>query len=336
MRGYTLAPAGTAYTLAAFDRPDPVPAPGRVVVRVRAAAVNYRDHIILHNLAGRDVIGRVPLSDGAGEVVAVGPGVTGWKVGDRVAGCFFQGWRGGRFDMAYHKTDLGGSIDGMLAERVELDAAGLVAVPDYLTFEEAACLPCAGLTAYYALVVRGGLAAGDTVVTLGTGGVSAFAVQIAHAAGATAYVTSSSDAKIARAVGLGAAAGVNYLTHPDWDREILALTGGKGADHVLEIGGPGTLGRSLGCLAAGGHLALIGVLTGFGPSNASLFPAAVKNARVSGIYVGSRADFEAFTAFLTAHRIRPVIDRVYPLADAAEAYAALAAGGQFGKIVIAL
>ena len=334
MTAYTFEPAGDAFRLRAGDRPTPDPGPGEVRVRVRAVSLNYRDLIQLRNKAGRKVGGRVPCSDGAGEVTAVGPGVTEWQSGDRVAGCFFQTWEAGRFDPAYHKHDLGGSLDGMLAEEVVLRAGGVVRVPDHLSFAEAACLPCAGLTAWYALAVRGGLRAGDTVLALGTGGVAVFALQLAAALGARVTVTSSSDDKLSRAEALGAAGGVNYRTHPDWDAEVLRLTGGRGVDHVVEVGGPGTLGKSLACVAGGGHVALIGVLSGFGPPADSLFPLMSRNATLSGIYVGGRADFEGMNAFIADKRLTPVIDRVFPFADAPAAFEYLESGSHFGKVVV--
>jgi NADPH:quinone reductase-like Zn-dependent oxidoreductase len=334
MRAYTLQPSGTEYRLAVDDRPAPDPGPGQVRVKVRAASLNYRDLIALRNKAGRKVAGRIPLSDGAGEVTAVGPDVTAWKPGDRVAGAFYQTWDGGRFDLAHHKQDLGGSIDGVLAEDVLLRAGGVVRVPDHLSFEEAACLPCAAVTAWYALVTRGGLKAGDIVLTLGTGGVSVFAVQFAAALGARVVVTSSSDEKLARAKQLGAAETVNYKAHPDWDKEVWRLTGNRGADHVVEVGGPGTLGKSLASAAAGGQVHLIGVLTGFGPPADSLFPALARNLTLNGIYVGSRADFEAMNRFLSEKGIRPVIDRVFAFDEAAAAYEYLESGSHFGKVVV--
>ena len=334
MNCYEFTTDGDAFALKRVSRPEPRPAPGRVIVRVRAASLNYRDLIQLRNKAGRKVGGKIPLSDGAGEVVAVGEDVAGVAVGDRVAGCFFQTWQGGAFEMRHHKNDLGGTLDGMLTEYADLAANGVVAIPPSYSWEEAACLPCAGLTAWQALVSRGELRAGQTVLVLGTGGVSIFGIQLAVAHGATAIVTSSRDEKLARAAALGAADGVNYTRNPDWDKEVLRLTGGKGVDRILEVGGGGTLGKSLASVAAGGHVALIGVLTGFGPPADSLFPLVAKNATMDGIYVGSREQFASMNAFLERHAIRPVIDRNYDFAQAAEAFAYLESGEHFGKVVI--
>lgn len=337
MRCYDFERANQGYRLALKTRPDPEPAAGRAVVRVRAASLNYRDLIHLRNKAGRDVAGVVPLSDGAGEVVAVGDGVTAVKPGDRVTANFFTAWVGGRFDMRHHASALGGpGCDGMLAELVELPAAALLPIPDHLSFEEAACLPCAAVTAWSGLVVRGKLQPGDSVLVLGTGGVSVFALQIAAAMKCPVFVTSSSDEKLERAKALGATHGVNYRTHPDWEKEVHRLTGKRGVDHVVEVGGGGTLAKSLAAVAAGGHVALIGVLTGFGPPQDSLFPLVARNATLSGIYVGSRENFVAMNDFLTAHQIRPVVDRTFAFDQAADAFAHLESGSHFGKIVIRL
>ncbi len=328
-RQYRRTPAG----LTLGEAPASEPGPGRVRVRIRAASLNYRDLTIARD-PKRGVAGQVPLSDGAGEVVAVGPGVTRVKVGERVAGCFFQDWVAGPFSMASHKQDLGGTIDGVLTEFADLAGEGVVRIPDSLSFEEAACLPCAGVTAWSALVSRGQLKPGQTVLVLGTGGVSVFALQFAASAGCRVVVTSKSDAKLARAKQLGAAEGINYVTTPDWDKEVLRLTGGRGADHVVETGGGGTLGRSVQCVAPGGHVALLGVLTGFGPPSDSLFPLVARNATLSGIYVGSRADFEAMGRHLDVSAIKPVIDRAFEFEQAPGAFEYLERGEHFGKVVV--
>ncbi|WP_333842458.1 zinc-dependent alcohol dehydrogenase family protein [Pelomicrobium sp.] len=334
MRQYQLHKQGEAYVPVITEQPKPVPGPGQVLVRVRACSLNYRDLIVARGRFGDKTQGRVPLSDGAGEVEAVGGGVTRFKPGDRVAACFFQDWIDGPFEMRYHGSALGGEAPGMLAEYVALPEQGWIKFPEHLSFQEAACLPCAAVTAWQALVVRGALAAGETVLALGTGGVSIFALQFAVALGARVIVTSSSDAKLERARGLGAWEGVNYQRTPDWDKEVWRLTDKRGVDHVVEVGGPGTLEKSLASLAAGGHVALIGVLTGFGAPTGSLFPLVTKNARMNGIYVGSRAHFEAMNQFIAERRLRPVIDRVFPFEQAAEAYRYQQSGGHFGKIVV--
>jgi NADPH:quinone reductase-like Zn-dependent oxidoreductase len=333
-RRYILEEYLSAYRLKLHQQDVGDPGERQVKIRVRGASLNYRDLIVVKNLAGRKVAGVVPLSDGAGEIIAVGPGVSRVGVGDRVAACFFQAWLGGRFDMAYHKSDLGGTIDGMLAEELILHEDGLVHVPDYLSYEEAACLPCAAVTAWNGLVTRGGLQPGATVLAQGTGGVSIFAIQNAAAHGARVIVTSSSDRKLERARELGAAGGINYATTPEWEKEVLRLTDGRGVDHIVEVGGPGTLEKSLKCVAAGGHIAQIGVLTGFQPANVSLFAAVAKNARIDGIYVGSRDDFETMNRFFMRHQIRPVIDRVFSFEEAEAAYHYLDSGAHLGKVVI--
>jgi NADPH:quinone reductase-like Zn-dependent oxidoreductase len=335
MKQWVIQQYGGPSGLAQVEAEPPSPGPRDVVVHVRAVSLNYRDLLNLQAARpGGLPLPFVPCSDGAGEVVAVGSEVTLWIPGDRVAGIFFRDWVSGPFELAYHKAALGGSAPGMLAELVVLPEHGVVRVPEHLSDAEAACLPCAGVTAWQALFTRGGLQAGRTVLALGTGGVSIFALQLAKAAGARVIITSSSDEKLARARELGAAETVNYRTTPEWDKEVWRLSGKRGVDHVMEVGGPGTLEKSLNCVAAGGQVALIGVLTGFGPPTGTLFPLTARNARMDGIYVGSRADFEALNAFITEHRIHPVIDRVFACEDAPAAYAHLQSGAHFGKVVI--
>lgn len=307
-----------------------------VLIRVRAVSLNYRDIIAWKNLAGRQVDGRVPCSDGAGEIVAIGENVRDWKVGDRVAGCFFQTWQSGPFELRHHKNDLGGTLDGMLQEFACLPASGIVRVPEHLDFEQAATLPCAGLTAWYSLVCRGGLAAEQKVLCLGTGGVSIFALQIAAAMDAEVLITSSDNDKLAKAKTHGAVHTINYRETPNWADEVWRLTNERGADHVVEVGGPGTLEQSMKAVAAGGHIALIGVLTGFGAPNASLFPLLARNVCLNGIYVGPRDQFVVMNDFLERKRIEPVIDRVFAMDQAPEAFEYLATGRHFGKVVIAL
>lgn len=306
---------------------------GEVVIRVHAASLNYRDLLFANGTAPADH-GRVPLSDGAGEIVELGQGVNGWKIGDRVCGTFFRDWTGGRFDLKYHDAALGGSCDGMLAEYVVLPAHALVEIPTDYSYAQAATLPCAGLTAWYSLVTRGEMIPGDTVLLEGTGGVSIWGLQIARTSGARVVITSSSDVKLLRAISLGADVTINYKTHPEWEKEVWRITDKRGADHILDVGGPDTLGKAVNCVAAGGHIAQIGVLTGFGAPDASLFPLAARNARLSGIYVGSRAAFEEFVRFLNVTKIQPVIDRTFSFEDASAAYEHLAGGSHFGKVVI--
>lgn len=317
------------------EQPELTPGPGEVLMRLRAASLNYRDLIVV-NEQKRFTPDRIPLSDGAGEVAAVGAGVTQWKVGDRVAGTFFRDWQGGRFDMSYHQAALGGSVDGVLRQQAVFPQHGLVRLPADYSFEEGATLPCAGLTAWTALMTRGQFQPGDTALLLGTGGVSIWGLQIVVAAGGRTIITSSSDDKLKRATELGAWETVNYRTTPDWEKEVHRITAKRGVDHVLEVGGPQTLGKSLASVAAGGHIAQIGVLTGFDAPQTTLFPLVGKNATMSGIYVGSREDFEQFVRFLDATRIKPVIDRVFDFAEAPAAYQHMESGAHFGKVVIAI
>ena len=311
----------------------PRPGPGQVRIRVRAAALNYRDLLVVKGLYGRNLaLPLIPLSDGAGEVVEVGRGVTRFAAGARVAGIFMQTWTEGALTEAKSKSALGGAIDGVLAEQVVLHEDGLVAVPDHLSFEEAATLPCAAVTAWNALI-EGGVRAGDTVLTLGTGGVSLFALQFARMAGARVIITSGSDEKLERAKQLGASDGVNYKTTPEWDKKVRDLTGGVGVDRVVEVGGAGTLPRSLKAVRVGGHVALIGVLTG---GECNPMPVLMKAVRLQGVFVGSRAMFEAMNRAVALHGMRPVIDRVFPFEEARAAYRHLESGAHFGKIVLQL
>jgi NADPH:quinone reductase-like Zn-dependent oxidoreductase len=316
------------------DRPDPTPAPGQVVVRVRACSLNYRDLLVATGAYDpRIPLPRVPLSDGAGEVAAIGSGVTRFKVGDRVAACFMPGWIEGDLTPAKAQSALGGAVDGMAAELVCLPESGLVPIPDHLSFEQAATLPCAAVTAWNALVTLGHVKAGDNVLVQGTGGVSLFALQFARLSGARVIITSSSDDKLARALKLGASDGINYKTTPDWEVPVRQLTGGRGVDHIVEVGGAGTLGRSFKAVRTGGTISLIGVLTGGGGS-VNPTPVLMKAILLRGIYVGSRDTFEAMNRALSLHRVQPVVDRVFPLEQIREALTHLQRGAHFGKMVL--
>src|SRR5271154_1005321 len=336
MKAYEIPKAPTSVEdLRLVDRPDPTPGPSDVLVRIRAAALNYRDHAIMTGKyrygVDRDTI---PCSDAAGEVVAIGANVTRFKPGDRVIPSFFQVWIDGAPPKS--RRALGSPLDGTLAEFVSLHEDGCVAMPKSLSFEEAATLPCAGATAWNALMMVGTrVKPGDTVLCIGTGGVSMFALQIARAAGARVIVTSSSDAKIERARNLGASDGVNYKTHPDWEKEVIALTGGRGVDCVIENGGMGTLARSFECLAYGGKVALIGVLAG-PQGNANPHDLMFKNASLHGIGVGSRASLEQLIQAIEVNGIKPIIDKVFPFDQAVDAFRLQASGNFLGKIVIAL
>lgn len=325
---------GPGLTLRLVDAPVRRPGAREVLVRVHASALNRRDIMVARGqypIGNRESL--VPLSDGAGEVVEVGPGVTRFKVGDRVAAIFFQGWIDGRMPPTAAATALGGELDGMLTQYVTLSEDGLVHIPAHLSYEEAATLPCAGVTAWNGLFTRGRLQAGDYVLLQGTGGVSILGLQFAVAAGARPIITSSSDAKLERARTLGAVGTLNYRTTPQWGARVRELTGGPGVHHVLEVGGKDSLPQSLEAIAHGGHVALIGGLGGF----AGAIPAGTlmrANVTVSGLYVGSRADFEAMNAFIERHRVKPVVDRVFEFSDAPAAFEYMDSGSHFGKVVI--
>ena len=335
MQAYQLKAQSGIDSLERVTLPDPEPGPGQIAIRVRAVSLNYRDLMVADGRYGKVPLPLIPVSDGAGEIVAVGPGVTGWVPGDRVAGTFFQSWRDGPFRRSILDSALGGARSGMLAERVILDAEGVIAIPSHLGFEEAATLPCAALTAWHALVVQGKVAAGETVVILGTGGVSLFALQFARLNGARVIITSSSDGKLAQARSLGADATINYRATPDWEKEVYRLTGKAGAEHVVEVGGAGTFARSLRALAPGGQIHVIGGVSGFS-SEVPLLDIIARMAVVRGIYVGSRAHFEAMNRALSLHQLRPVIDRVFPFAETPAAYRHQISGAHFGKVVIAI
>jgi NADPH:quinone reductase-like Zn-dependent oxidoreductase len=331
MRAWSIPTFGIE-NLALIDRPDPQPGHGQVVVAVKAVSLNFRDLLIVKGLYNPKMpLPRVPGSDAAGEVIAIGPGVTRIAVGDRVCGTFMQRWISGPLTDAAARSALGGDIDGVLAERVVLSEEGVVKYPAYLTFEEAATLPCAALTAWNALA-EGGPRPGETVLLQGTGGVSIFALQIAKLFGTRVLITSGHDDKLERAIGMGASAGVNYRTTPEWDKWTKAQTGGVGVDHVVEVGGAGTLERSLKAVRTGGHIALIGVLAGMGTVNPiSILMRAI---RVRGIYVGSRWMFEEMNRAFELHRVKPVVDYTFPFEDFPRALQYLESAGHFGKVVV--
>jgi NADPH:quinone reductase-like Zn-dependent oxidoreductase len=311
--------------LALVERPDPRPGPGQALVRLRAASLNYRDLLTAEGKYNpKQKLPLIPCSDGAGEVVEVGEGVTRVQPGDRVCAIFAQRWIAGV---------LGGPLDGTLAELAAFDQEGLVKVPEHLSDEEAATLPCAAVTAWTALVTAGGVTAGDTVLVQGTGGVSLFALQLARLLGAQVIVTSSRDDKLARAREMGAAEGINYKETPEWGVRAKELTGGAGVDHVAEVGGAGTLQQSLRAVRFGGTISLIGNLTGT-KTELLLTQVFMQNIRLNGILVGHRESFEAMNRAIALHRLRPVIDRVFPLAEARAAFDHVAAGDHFGKFVI--
>jgi NADPH:quinone reductase-like Zn-dependent oxidoreductase len=324
------------YKLEMADATVRLPADHEVLIRVRATSLNRRDVFVMkgqYPVGARDTI--VPLSDGAGEVVAVGHGVTRFRVGARVAGIFFQNWLSGRPPENVAKGALGGGLDGMLTQYVTLNEQGVVPLPKNYSFEEGATLPCVGVTAWNGLFTRGRIQPGDFVLLEGTGGVSTFGLQLALAAGAKPIITSSSDAKLERAKALGAFGTVNYKTTPDWEKPVLALTGGTGVQEVLEVGGKDTLPKALASIAPGGHVALIGGLGGFG-GNIPALQLLDRNVGVSGIYVGSRENFEALNAFVEKHNVKPIIDKVFDFKDAPAAYELMESDQFLGKIIIRL
>jgi NADPH:quinone reductase-like Zn-dependent oxidoreductase len=332
MRAWQIVSNGGIDALKLAECAVPEPGPGEVRVKVRASAINYRDLGTVRDPEARKLpYPRIPNSDAAGEVSAVGAGVTGLKAGDRVASCFFQRWVDGACSAEVMASALGGALDGVLAEEAVLRADGVVPVPAHLTFEEAATLPCAALTAWNGLVESARVKAGDTVLLLGTGGVSIFALQFATLLGARAIITSSSEEKLERAKTLGAWQTINYRATPDWDRTVLDLTDGVGVDATVEVGGAGTLPRSVAATRVAGTISLIGVLAGglIDPAQAMR-----KSIKVQGIYVGSRRMFMDMNRAIAAHRLKPVIDRTFAFEEARAAYHAMQAAGHFGKLVI--
>jgi NADPH:quinone reductase-like Zn-dependent oxidoreductase len=338
MRVFEIVAGSTTFDgLKRAERADPKVQARQILVRIQAASLNFRDLMIArgHYMGGAVAADTIPLSDGSGEVVAIGADVSRFRIGDRVAGTFFRGWIDGR-PPGGPLTALGASpTDGVLADLVAFDEQDAVAVPAHLTAEQAATLPCAGVTAWHALIENGGVAPGETVLLIGTGGVSIFALQFARLAGARVLVISSSDQKLERARALGADGCINYRTTPEWDREVLRLTQGRGVDHVIEVGGAGTLGRSISAAAAGGRIQLIGVLTGRA-DDLSPYGLLGKQASIQGVYVGSRGQFERMNAAITAHRLVPVVDHVFGFDETPAAYRHLEQSSHFGKVVIRL
>ena len=321
-------------SLTITERPDPTPSYGQVLIKLRAVSLNYRDLMVVKGLYNPKLpLPMIPFSDGVGEVVAVGGGVTRVKIGDRVAGSFFQKWLCGELTEAKAQSALGGAIDGLLTEYAVLDEDGVVHVPEHLTDEEGSTLPCAAVTAWNALITSGGVKAGDTVLVQGTGGVSIFALQFAQLLGARVIATSSSDEKLEKVRQLGAWETINYQQTPDWGKKVQELTAGIGVDYVVEVGGAGTLNQSLRAVRYGGQISLIGVLTG-GSGEINTASILRKNVRVQGIYVGSREMFEAMNKAIALHKLRPVVDRVFSFSEAPEALKYMESGAHFGKICI--
>jgi 2-desacetyl-2-hydroxyethyl bacteriochlorophyllide A dehydrogenase len=319
--------------LALVELERPRPKPDEALVRIHAASLNYRDLRMVQGTYNPKLkLPMVPFSDGAGEVVEAGESVTRFKVGDRVCPIFMQGWLSGEVDFAKARTALGGDLDGVLREYAVFNQQGLVSIPEHLSYEEAATLPCAAVTAWHALADSGNLRSSETVLTLGTGGVSIFALQFAKAMGAKVIATSSSNEKLERVKRLGADLTINYKEREDWDNAVKEMTEKRGADHVIEVGGPGTLQRSINSVKMGGHIAFIGVVAGKGEVN--LMPIFMKTIKLQGIFVGSRQMFEAMNAFISEHKIKPVIDKVFNFEQVQDALKYMESGAHFGKIVI--
>ena len=337
MKALNVAPPWGLQAIKVVEAPEPTPGPREVLVRMRAVSLNYRDLLMVNGMYGRgqpggeDVI--TPFSDGCGFVEAVGAEVTRFKPGDRVATLFFQNWISGPPTLAKLSTALGFPVPGAGAELQTFSQDGLSHVPGFLTDHEVATLPCAALTAWRGLFVDARVEPGDAVVLQGTGGVSIFGLQFAHAAGLRTVVTSASDDKLARAKALGADHLVNYRATPKWSGPVRDATGGRGADFIMEVGGGGTIQESMRAIRVGGHIAIIGVVAGAGePFN----PAALigNSARLQGLSVGSRDMFEAMCRMLELRKITPVVDKVFPFTEVRDAFEAMSKGEHFGKIVL--
>lgn len=321
--------------LKVVERDVPKPAAGEVLVRFRAASLNYRDFMVVSGTYNPKMrVPAVPLSDGAGEIAEIGEGVTDWAVGDRVMPIFAQRWFDGDSSEEKRRTSLGAGSqwDGVLREYGTFSQESVVRIPEHLSFQEAATLPCAAVTAWHALIESGRVKPGEAVLTLGTGGVSIFALQFAKMAGAQVFATSGSNEKIARLAELGVDATVNYREREDWDRAAVEFSGRGGVDHVVEVGGAGTLVRSINATRIGGHIAMIGALSGaagFNPINVFM-----KAICVQGIFVGSKRMFEEMNRAISANKMRPVIDRTFGFDEAGEAFRYMESGSHFGKIVV--
>ncbi len=316
------------------ELPDPSPGPGQVLLKMRAVSLNYRDILTVAGTYNpRQQLPLTPCSDGVGEIVAVGDGVSSVGVGDRVATLFSQGWMAGEPTAGELRATLGGPIHGTLAELMVLPERGVIGIPDHLSDAQAATLPCAALTAWSALVEQGQVKAGDTVLVQGTGGVSVFALQFAQLLGARVIVTSSNDDKLVRARGLGAWQEINYLDDPAWGKTARALTGGRGVDHVVEVGGASTLEQSLRAIRVGGRVSVIGVLSGV-TTNVNIVAILMQHVSLQGILVGSREGFERMNRAIAQHELRPVVDRVFPFEESVEAFEYMSSGAHFGKLCI--
>ena len=334
MRAYRFDSFDSLDALRLREEPDPRPQRGEVLVRVRAASLNFRDLAILRGRYPRKSIpGLIPLSDAAGEIVAIGEGVAAFDVGDRVIGAFHPRWFGGEMPSTIQRDSYGAENDGWLCDLKAVSQEAVVRLPDALSYEAACTLPCAGLTAWTALSGPSPIRAGHTILVQGSGGVSIFALQLARAVGAMVIATTSSPAKAERLKALGAAEIVNYADDPEWGRRVRALTGGRGVDRVVEVGGPGTIGQSLRAVAVGGEIASIGFLSTENPG-IDFFQLKTSGASFRNITVGDRAALLEFVRAVAATGLEPVIDRVFPFEAARAAFSHLEAGAHLGKVVI--
>lgn len=334
MRAWEIVSSGGVEALSLANRETPQPGPGQVAIKVHASSINYRDLTTIEDPVSRGLpFPTVPNSDAAGVVAAVGAGVTKFSPGDKVMSCFFEAWAGGPITKAAMNSALGGARQGVLAEHIVLDQGGVIAMPSNLDFTATATLPCAGLTAWHALTRPAAVKPGETVLLLGTGGVSVFAQQFCTLMGARTIATSSSDEKLQRMKDLGASEIINYRATPQWDTRVLELTDGVGVDRVIEVGGPGTLQRSINAVRVGGAISLIGVLTGAGgeivPTNLMR-----KSISLRGIYVGSYDMFEEMNRAIEVHDLHPVVTETFSFEDARAAYSRMRTAGHFGKLVI--
>ena len=336
MKAYRFNSFGSLDELQVREEPDPQPQRGEVLVRVHAVSLNFRDIAILRGRYPRKAVpGLIPASDAAGEVVAVGEGVTAFKVGDRVIGAFHPRWFGGEMPSTIQSDSYGAESDGWLCEMKSISQEAVVRLPDALSYEEGSTLPCAGLTAWTALAGPTPIRAGHSVLVLGSGGVSLFALQLARAVGAKVIATTSSAAKVDRLKALGAVEVVNYADDPQWGKAVRALTGGRGVDRVVEVGGPGTIAQSLRAVALGGEIASIGFLSTENPG-IDFFQLKGSGASFRNITVGDRAGLLDFTRAVAATGLKPVIDRVFAFDEAREAFSHLESGAHLGKVVIRL
>ncbi len=332
MKAYIIGDGEGLAALQLNERDVPKPGPGEILVQVKSNAINFRDLLLIKNAKAAQIPhGRIPNSDGAGIVQETGEGVSRFKAGDRVVGCFFQDWVSGPITDTTMQSAMGGPIDGMLAEYVILKEDGALPMPDSMSFDEAATLPCAGVTAWNCLIEEGGARAGSTALLLGTGGVSVFAQQFAAASGIRTIATSSSNEKLERIKALGASDVINYRENPDWENQVLDLTDGRGVDVVIEVGGAGTLPKSVASVRVGGTISLVGVLTGGMIDPTSIMR---KSVRLQGIYVGPQDMLARVTKVLDHNKIHPVIEKTVPFEEAPEAYKLMESGSHFGKIVI--